>query len=298
MAVPLLPYQCDPTKKLSKTDQEKALGLLQANCFSCHAPEMGNERAAPPMFKVQQHYQSKGVTQKEFIQHIVDFVGNPAEDKVRMPGAVRNFGMMPKINFKEEDIRLIAQYLYEVDMSTDTWYKEWEQFKNNPQHTGLPEMSDEDRALSFANGAKAVLGKNLIQAINTGGAAHAVDFCHLNAVPLIDSMGNLYNAKIKRVSDKPRNQANQANEYEMAYIDEVKSALQKSEKIPPRIEKSANRITAYFPIETNAMCLQCHGKPDKILPETINKINQLYPRDKAVGYDVNQVRGLFVVEMN
>ena len=31
--------------------------------------------------------------------------------------------------------------------------------------------------------------------------------------------------------------------------------------------------------------------------KTLAKINQLYPNDKATGYDVNQLRGIWVVEM-
>jgi len=287
-----------PVSNLSNAEKDKALVLMQANCFSCHIPEMGVERAAPPMFKVQQHYNDKKITKNEFVERIVAYVQNPTEDKGRMPGAVRNFGMMPKLNFKAEDIRLIAKYLYEVDMSTDAWDKAWEDFKNRPQNPHTEEISYEDRALRYANGAKAELGKNLIRAINSGGAAYAVEFCNLKAIPLIDSMATLYSAKIKRVSDRPRNPANQANAHELAYIGELKTALQKADKLQPKIVASQNVVTAYFAIETNAMCMQCHGKPQQILPETMQKINRLYPNDKAVGYDVNQIRGIFVVEMD
>ena len=50
---------------------------------------------------------------------------------------------------------------------------------------------------------------------------------------------------------------------------------------------------------TNIMCLQCHGKPDKdILPNTLTKIGSLYPEDKAIGYGVDELRGIWVVEMD
>ena len=46
------------------------------------------------------------------------------------------------------------------------------------------------------------------------------------------------------------------------------------------------------------MCLQCHGnKENDISTGTLTKINTLYPKDKAIGYGINQVRGLWVVEM-
>ena len=33
-------------------------------------------------------------------------------------------------------------------------------------------------------------------------------------------------------------------------------------------------------------------------PETLNKIHELYPDDKATGYGPNELRGIWVIEMN
>jgi len=47
------------------------------------------------------------------------------------------------------------------------------------------------------------------------------------------------------------------------------------------------------------MCMQCHGKAnEEILPETLTKLTKFYPADKAQGYDINELRGIWVVEMN
>jgi hypothetical protein len=47
------------------------------------------------------------------------------------------------------------------------------------------------------------------------------------------------------------------------------------------------------------MCLQCHGKPGTDISEaTTAKLRQLYPNDKATGYGINELRGIWVVEMN
>jgi hypothetical protein len=47
------------------------------------------------------------------------------------------------------------------------------------------------------------------------------------------------------------------------------------------------------------MCLQCHGKPNVDINEaTLGQIEKLYPNDKAVGYGLNELRGIWVVEMN
>jgi hypothetical protein len=57
-------------------------------------------------------------------------------------------------------------------------------------------------------------------------------------------------------------------------------------------------MIVYYPILTNAMCLQCHGKPEEdIKPSTLSKLHMLYPQDKGVGYEENELRGIWVVEM-
>jgi hypothetical protein len=66
----------------------------------------------------------------------------------------------------------------------------------------------------------------------------------------------------------------------------------------PQLKNIDGRQTAYYPILTNKMCLQCHGDLEKdITKNTLNKINQLYPKDKATGYKENEIRGIWVVEM-
>jgi hypothetical protein len=46
------------------------------------------------------------------------------------------------------------------------------------------------------------------------------------------------------------------------------------------------------------MCLSCHGSvKQNISAETLKVINENYPDDKAIGYGLNELRGLFVVEM-
>jgi len=42
------------------------------------------------------------------------------------------------------------------------------------------------------------------------------------------------------------------------------------------------------------LCLTCHGQPEKELTfQTDSLIHTLYPKDKATGYQTNQVRGLW-----
>ncbi len=167
------------------------------------------------------------------------------------------------------------------------------------QEATAPPIDYVEAGQNLALSTKSALGKNLITALSEKGAAGAVEFCNTRAIPITDSMSTALNAKIKRVSDKPRNAANNANEDELAYIAAWKSAQAKGEKHPPMMQEKNGKMLGYYPIVANQMCLQCHGKPNVDIDiETLDVINKLYPEDKAVGYSDLDLRGIFVVEMN
>lgn len=160
-------------------------------------------------------------------------------------------------------------------------------------------INRKDTLRNYAIQTKGVLGKNLMNAINKQGTEKAIEFCSTKAIVITDSMGTALNATLKRVSDKPRNPINMANEDETAFIKELKQKISKGEKMTPKFTESDGEITGYFPIETNAMCLQCHGSKDSdIKPNVLKKIVQLYPNDQATGYKENEIRGIFVVTQN
>ena len=146
---------------------------------------------------------------------------------------------------------------------------------------------------------KSALAKYLTTAIGEKGSEGAVEFCNTKAIVITDSMSLLLDAKIKRVSDLPRNPNNQANEAELAYIKKWKDAKANGTIETPVVTEIDGKMVGYYPITTNQMCMQCHGKPDvDIASATLKKIKRLYPADQAIGYAENDLRGIFVVEMN
>ena len=162
-----------------------------------------------------------------------------------------------------------------------------------------PEKSYKELGLELAMTTKGIVGKNLMGTIQKEGTDAALAFCNVNADVLIDSMSTELNASIRRVTDKPRNINNKANKDELAYIEAAKLLLANGEKILPQMQDLNDKVIGYYPIVTNAMCMQCHGEPEtQIKSTTMNKINTLYPNDLAKGYAENQLRGIWVVEMN
>ncbi len=157
-------------------------------------------------------------------------------------------------------------------------------------------LSYSERGLKYALSTQAVLGKNLMETIQKSGTAGALSFCDEKASLLTDSMSIVHNARLKRVSDKPRNQDNQANARELEHIKTFKEVIANQEVTFPIVTDSETSVQIYYPIMTNAMCLQCHGQPNKnIEPSTLKKLAQLFPDDQANGYGLNEVIGIWTV---
>ncbi len=157
--------------------------------------------------------------------------------------------------------------------------------------------SKSDIGLEYALETQKVLGKNLMQAIQSQGVPHALEFCNTRAIPLTDSMAQHYATSIRRVSDKPRNPGNQANAEELKYIEMFKKQVAAGQEPLSVVLERQGIAQFYYPIITHSMCLQCHGKSADLKPEVAQKIRSLYPADKATGYSENEVRGVWSVEM-
>lgn len=149
---------------------------------------------------------------------------------------------------------------------------------------------------SYAMKTQKVLGGQLKAAMKEGGPAHAIDYCNLNAITLTDSMAVAQGVEIKRVSDRNRNPKNMASAEEWAYIQQVQEALAVGKEAVPFAKVDGRKFTGYYPIVTQAICLNCHGEVGtQIAAETAAILAERYPKDKATGYGLNEVRGLWVV---
>lgn len=283
-----------PTEK----DLAEGFQLIENNCFSCHSPNASMEsRVAPPMEAVKKHYITNNTTQEQFTKDLIAFLNNPNVENSKMPGAINRFDLMPKMNFSEGQISKIASYIYNSELEKPEWFEKHYQ-KERQRYGGASMASPMIAGQQIAMKTKGVLGKNLLEAINTSGTDNALTFCSTRAIPLTDSMSVTLNAKIKRVSDKNRNPNNSANAVELAYIEAAKWAISKNEEPKPQLTTIGKKQTGYYPITTDKMCLQCHGKSQTdVLPNTVAKIRKLYPHDKALEYSVGDLRGIWVVEM-
>lgn len=293
--------------------------LMETNCYVCHSPTASHDdRIGPPMVAIKRHYINDETTKEQFIADMQAWIKDPNEDDARMRGAVRRFGVMPKQAYPEETIEKIADYMYDFEIDQPEWFEDHfneekgkhkgngqgsgkgvEQGKGKHQQqaqTNYEDLPYGERGLKYALNTKAVLGKNLIGTIQKKGTLEALEFCNVRAHPLTDSMAVVHNARIKRVSDKPRNPKNKANSEELEYINTFKTLVAGEKEISPIVKETEDDVHVYYPIVTNTMCLQCHGKPEtNIKPDVLKTLTLLYPEDKAKGYSENQVRGIWNV---
>lgn len=131
---------------------------------------------------------------------------------------------------------------------------------------------------------------NVAKAIREGGVGYAVEFCHQHALPITDSMANLNKVYIQRLSDKNRNPDNviQTN----ADIEAWERV--KKEKVDFIMEEEKGKVVYYRPILlAMKTCMQCHGKVEEIKEEALQVIHEKYPEDKATGYELGDLRGMW-----
>jgi len=278
--------------------------LLEQNCYVCHNPTMNEEnRIAPPMIAIKKHYISSSTTKSEFKKALKEWIMNPNEKDAKMFGAVRRFGVMPKTPYPEETIEQIAEYIFDYEIDQPPWFEDHynkERGKGNGKRMGKQRrLNYQERGLKYALATKAELGKKLSGTIEKKGTREALEFCNKKAYSLTDSMALVHNATIKRVSDKARNKYNKANVNELKYINTFKTIIAKKEEPQPIIVETNSLVHFYYPITTNALCLQCHGEPEKeINSRTLQSIKVLYPEDEAIGYGINEVRGIWSITFN
>jgi len=305
-------YETAANAKSTPNKQHSGKKLMEQQCYLCHNPKTDRgARIAPPMVAIKSHYLTDDMTKDEFADAVWEFVKKPSKEKSKMKGAVRKFGVMPYQPYKEEDIREIANYMYDYQIEEPEWFKKHIEEKAHGKvkyrNDGIKiadARTDKDKTsaeigMEYALNTKKQLGKNLMGAIQKKGTVEAFKFCNVRAYPITDSMALAQNAVIKRVSDKPRNPKNQASTKELNIIEKFKKAISSGDDYQPITQIKNNQHKVYYPIVTNSMCLQCHGVPNKnIMPEVLTAINDLYPADKAKGYDVNQVRGMWSIEFD
>lgn len=140
------------------------------------------------------------------------------------------------------------------------------------------------------------LSGQLQAALKEGGVQQAVAYCQLAGHPITDSLSEVYQADIRRVSDRPRNPKNAASEAEVELMEAYKKQLAQEEKIAPQTVTVDGRTRFYAPIVLMDLCQKCHGTVgETIQADDYAFIQERYPQDQATGYKSGDLRGLWQI---
>jgi len=154
---------------------------------------------------------------------------------------------------------------------------------------------------SIALNTKKTLGKNLKEAIQNGGVKNAISFCNTAAMPLVDSLNQALGADIRRVSSEARNPNNLPNDLEKKLLEAYE--YQWKDSIPLNTNVQAISDDQYLftkpIIIDNALCLTCHGTLENGLTQDTDEfIKSKYPLDRATGYKLGDLRGMWSITIS
>lgn len=119
-----LPKVVSNDLKTEFVQNSEGYDLLKMRCYACHSVVSASHDAiiAPPMAAVKRRYSMQFSTKESFVNAITEWAINPNTNDAKMKGAVAKFQVMPKQNFKEEEIRKIAVYMYENGLEQPEWF--------------------------------------------------------------------------------------------------------------------------------------------------------------------------------
>ncbi len=153
---------------------------------------------------------------------------------------------------------------------------------------------------SMAKASFMALSGQLKKAMKAGGPKNAVQFCHVQASVLVDSLMKAHQATIRRTTDKVRNENDKPTAAEAAQLASYKEQIAANQPLKPVVVPlEGNKVQFFAPIKMKAVCLKCHGT----IGETMQKsdyetIKKLYPNDQAIGYKEGDFRGIWSIQFS
>jgi len=141
----------------------------------------------------------------------------------------------------------------------------------------------------------------LTNALGNNDVAGALQYCDLHAQGALDSLKNPFNGDMKRVSLQNRNSLNAPDSVELPILEAYAYSVSQGTVPDAQLQKATPQYYIYTkPIVLgNPLCLQCHGVPGETLnPEAAKLLQELYPNDKATGYQLGDFRGIWRVYLS
>lgn len=140
----------------------------------------------------------------------------------------------------------------------------------------------------------ATLKKALMSAVEQGGLTNGIDVCQSEA-PKIAASLSTDGWKIGRTSLKVRNTNNEPDQWEQGVLEQFEARTSAGEDITTLVasKHDADGFRLMKAIPTGQLCMACHGS--SVDQKTLEKINEVYPKDEATGFSAGDLRGAFSV---
>lgn len=176
-----------------------------------------------------------------------------------------------------------------------------EEVNSNMEIKRLTEVEILDEAMIWGDSITSEAQKQLIsqlqKAMEEKGVPGAVEYCNIQAIPILADLSQKYKVQLRRVSNSFRNPVDLPTAEEKPLLEAYEYNAEGGVSSDPNIQKfEGGEVFLYTKpiVIPNGMCLSCHGEPGKdISKETQEKIDVLYPGDKATGHQVGDLRGMW-----
>ena len=136
-------------------------------------------------------------------------------------------------------------------------------------------------------------------AIKAGGPVNAIQVCNTRAPEIAAGLSEKKGWTVARTSLKYRNPDNAPDAWERKVLEQFEGRKAKGEDPKQMayaevVEDGGTKIFRFMKaIPTGPVCLVCHG--EKIDAATEAKIQELYPEDRARGFNLGDIRGAFTI---
>ena len=139
----------------------------------------------------------------------------------------------------------------------------------------------------------------LQSAMQSGGPVEAIAVCQVKAPRIAAGMSEQKGWRIARTSLKTRNPDNAPDAWERGVLEqfEARKAAGEDPKAIDHAEivdvQGVRQFRYMKAIPTQEICLTCHGS--QIAAPVMEKIDSIYPEDRARGFEYGDLRGAFTV---
>lgn len=162
-------------------------------------------------------------------------------------------------------------------------------------------LVDESRLL--ANQILTQVRGELVKELERTGPLRAITVCKYSVPEITSNMSRQTGMRVTRVSLRPRNKAlGDPDAWEQKVLLDFEKRAAKGEKVEgleyhELVEEPAGRYFRYMKaIAMMQACMACHGPQNQISDGVRAQLAAEYPLDKAIDYQLGQVRGAVSVK--